>query len=92
MADKQRYNHNNTTIIPKQYQNNTRKRTLITKSDVHLPLQGGNLQQSRALLHKYPKKNFAYTLLLFILNMSIKRTIQRKILLEAKASIRSSYI
>jgi hypothetical protein len=50
MVDEQQYNQNNTTIIPKQYQNNTRKITLITESNVHLPLRGGNLQQSRALL------------------------------------------
>jgi hypothetical protein len=38
------------------------------------------------------KLGFSYPRLLFILNMSIKRSISRKILLEEEASIRSSYI
>jgi hypothetical protein len=38
MEDEQQYNQNNTTIIPKWDQNNMRKSTLITKSNVHLSL------------------------------------------------------
>jgi hypothetical protein len=50
MVYEQKYNQNNTTIIPKLYQNNTRKNTLITERNVDLPLPGGNLQQRKTLL------------------------------------------
>ena len=55
-------------------------------------LEGETSNKATLYYNNSQEKNFSCPQLLFILNLSTKRTIKKKIFLEVEASIRSSYI